>query len=175
MPPKCEGTVFDRMDVVNKNIDSRAGVLDTVTFSKFKVYRGVGVGGGSLVDGGMAVTPRCSFPPPVDLIGTSRRYQYSRRESVDRAPRSATAAELSHGKQSLDQTSEGAVTAERTASSARSGPNQPIRAGGSVTLDLRYTLAFAIREQYTLFVEATVDGCVDGGRDEKVGTGQSVR
>ena len=135
MPPKADGTVFDRMDaatgrstwfgtrtdapfarffgmdVVNKDIDSRAGVLDTVRFDDFKVYRGVGVGGGSIVNGGMAVTPRRSFlgqvmpslelgemygtyfpratealgvtAPPVDVIGTSPWYQYTRRSAAD--------------------------------------------------------------------------------------------
>lgn len=45
------------LDVVNRPIDSYAGVLDRVNFADFSVYVGRGVGGGSLVNGGMAVTP----------------------------------------------------------------------------------------------------------------------
>ncbi|WP_026211868.1 GMC oxidoreductase [Longispora albida] len=45
------------LDVINKNITPYAGVLDRVQFADMGVYVGRGVGGGSLVNGGMAVTP----------------------------------------------------------------------------------------------------------------------
>lgn len=53
---------------------------------------------------------------------------------------------------------------------------QPIAAGGSVELELRYTAPFAIREQYTLLVEATVAGAalLEQGADAKVGTGTRI-
>jgi cholesterol oxidase len=46
---------------VNKTIPSYAGVLDSEKFAATRVYQGRGVGGGSLVNGGMAVTPRRSY------------------------------------------------------------------------------------------------------------------
>lgn len=48
-------------DLINKPVNSRAGVLGIEYFDTMKVYLGKGVGGGSLVNGGMAVTPRRSF------------------------------------------------------------------------------------------------------------------
>jgi len=45
----------------NKTIASSAGVLDSEKFAATRVYQGRGVGGGSLVNGGMAVTPRRSY------------------------------------------------------------------------------------------------------------------
>ncbi|TWV53546.1 GMC family oxidoreductase [Streptomyces misionensis] len=49
------------LDLVNRDIDPYAGVLDRVDFDQMSVYVGRGVGGGSLVNGGMAVTPRRSY------------------------------------------------------------------------------------------------------------------
>ncbi|MEU9247075.1 GMC oxidoreductase [Streptomyces shenzhenensis] len=49
------------LDVVNKNITPYAGVLDRVHYDNMSVYVGRGVGGGSLVNGGMAVTPLQSY------------------------------------------------------------------------------------------------------------------
>ncbi|MFG2952543.1 GMC oxidoreductase [Streptomyces sp. NPDC048291] len=49
------------LDVVNKDIASYPGVLDRVHYDNMSVYVGRGVGGGSLVNGGMAVTPRQSY------------------------------------------------------------------------------------------------------------------
>ncbi|GHF30587.1 cholesterol oxidase [Streptomyces mashuensis] len=49
------------LDVVNKNITPYTGVLDRVNLGQMSVYVGRGVGGGSLVNGGMAVTPRRSY------------------------------------------------------------------------------------------------------------------
>ncbi|MQY08420.1 GMC oxidoreductase [Actinomadura macrotermitis] len=46
---------------VNKSIASYAGVLDSEAFAATRVYQGRGVGGGSLVNGGMAVTPKRSY------------------------------------------------------------------------------------------------------------------
>ncbi|MQA09214.1 MAG: GMC family oxidoreductase [Pseudonocardiaceae bacterium] len=49
------------LDVVNRNIERYPGVLDRVDFGEMSVYVGRGVGGGSLVNGGMAVTPRRDY------------------------------------------------------------------------------------------------------------------
>ncbi|MET9914032.1 GMC oxidoreductase [Streptomyces sp. NPDC006476] len=49
------------LDVVNKDITPYPGVLDRVHFDNMSVYVGRGVGGGSLVNGGMAVTPLQSY------------------------------------------------------------------------------------------------------------------
>ncbi|MET9071097.1 GMC oxidoreductase [Streptomyces sp. NPDC004232] len=49
------------LDVVNKDISSYPGVLDRVHYDHMSVYVGRGVGGGSLVNGGMAVTPVKSY------------------------------------------------------------------------------------------------------------------
>jgi cholesterol oxidase len=45
------------LDVVNRDISPYPGVLDRVHYDAMSVYVGRGVGGGSLVNGGMAVTP----------------------------------------------------------------------------------------------------------------------
>lgn len=94
------------MDLVNQNTDKGAGVLGIEYFDQIKVYVGRGVGGGSLVNGGMAVTPRKSFfqqvlpqldademfnvyfpranselgvtPPASDVIMNTQWYQYMR-------------------------------------------------------------------------------------------------
>ncbi|MFI9509839.1 GMC oxidoreductase [Nocardia sp. NPDC052566] len=54
----------------NKDIQKYTGVLDSEQFSGIKIYQGRGVGGGSLVNGGMAVTPKpenfASILPTVD-------------------------------------------------------------------------------------------------------------
>ena len=49
------------LDVVNRDIDRYAGALDRMDFDQMSVYVGRGVGGGSLVNGGMAVTPQRSY------------------------------------------------------------------------------------------------------------------
>ncbi|MFJ9624123.1 GMC oxidoreductase [Streptomyces sp. NPDC101181] len=43
---------------IDKNVNRYTGILDAEEFSGITVYQGRGVGGGSLVNGGMAVTPR---------------------------------------------------------------------------------------------------------------------
>lgn len=45
---------------IDKKVERYVGVLDAEKFSGVKVYQGRGVGGGSLVNGGMAVTPKRS-------------------------------------------------------------------------------------------------------------------
>ncbi|WP_330350053.1 GMC oxidoreductase [Streptomyces sp. NBC_00582] len=59
------------LDVVNKDISPYPGVLDRVHFDNMSVFVGRGVGGGSLVNGSMAVTPLQSYFaeqfPTVDL------------------------------------------------------------------------------------------------------------
>ena len=49
------------LDVINKDIDLHTGVLDRVSYGDMSIYVGRGVGGGSLVNGGMAVTPLRSY------------------------------------------------------------------------------------------------------------------
>jgi hypothetical protein len=49
------------LDVVNKDITPYAGVLDRMRFGDFSVFVGRGVGGGSLVNGGMAVVPKRDY------------------------------------------------------------------------------------------------------------------
>jgi len=48
---------FLGLDVINRKIPRYAGVLDRVNYDEMSVYAGRGVGGGSLVNGAMAVTP----------------------------------------------------------------------------------------------------------------------
>lgn len=49
------------LDLVNRDISPYPGVLDRVRFADMSVYVGRGVGGGSLVNGSMAVTPLKSY------------------------------------------------------------------------------------------------------------------
>lgn len=49
------------LDLVNKDISRYPGVLDRVHFDAMSVFVGRGVGGGSLVNGSMAVTPLPSY------------------------------------------------------------------------------------------------------------------
>jgi cholesterol oxidase len=53
--------MFLWLDVINKDIEPYAGVLDRVQYPDMGVYVGRGVGGGSLVNGGMAVVPRREY------------------------------------------------------------------------------------------------------------------
>ena len=52
---------FLGLDVINRKIPRYAGVLDRVNYDEMSVYVGRGVGGGSLVNGAMAVTPPRSY------------------------------------------------------------------------------------------------------------------
>lgn len=137
MPKKSNGYTFDKMtsptersmwfesrtdmplskigglDFVNRSISPGAGVLGVERFANMKVYVGKGVGGGSLANGGMAVTPIRSyfeqvlpqvdseemyntyFPrantnlgvsaPPADIVGTSKWYQFARLSAAQAA------------------------------------------------------------------------------------------
>ncbi|MGK5641570.1 GMC oxidoreductase [Streptomyces sp. URMC 126] len=49
------------LGVVDRRVEPYAGVLDRVDFGSMAVYAGRGVGGGSLVNGGMAVVPRRAY------------------------------------------------------------------------------------------------------------------
>ncbi|GAB3277546.1 GMC oxidoreductase [Parasphingorhabdus pacifica] len=49
------------LDLANRDIEPYAGVLDRVHHGDMSVYLGRGVGGGSLVNGGMAVTPKRDY------------------------------------------------------------------------------------------------------------------
>ncbi|GHG49662.1 cholesterol oxidase [Streptomyces griseocarneus] len=66
------------LDVVNRDITPYAGVLDRVNFDQMSVYVGRGVGGGSLVNGGMAVVPKRAYfeevLPQVDAAEMYDRY-----------------------------------------------------------------------------------------------------
>jgi cholesterol oxidase len=48
------------LDVINRKINREAGVLDRINYANISVYAGRGVGGGSLVNGSMAVTPNAT-------------------------------------------------------------------------------------------------------------------
>jgi cholesterol oxidase len=65
------------LDIVNRDIESYAGVLDRVNFGQMSVYVGRGVGGGSLVNGGMAVTPSRAYFQEV-LPGVDADEMYTR-------------------------------------------------------------------------------------------------
>lgn len=63
------------LDVVNKDISAYPGVLDRVRFADMSVFVGRGVGGGSLVNGGMAVTPLQSyFAEQFPTVDTTEMY-----------------------------------------------------------------------------------------------------
>ncbi|MEU3300598.1 GMC oxidoreductase [Streptomyces sp. NPDC006678] len=63
------------LDVVNKDISPYPGVLDRVRFANMSVYVGRGVGGGSLVNGGMAVTPeRAYFTEVLPTVDATAMY-----------------------------------------------------------------------------------------------------
>ncbi|SDE04629.1 GMC oxidoreductase [Glycomyces harbinensis] len=66
------------LDVVNRDIEPYPGVLDRVDHGDMAVYVGRGVGGGSLVNGGMAVVPRRDYfgrvLPQVDADAMYDRY-----------------------------------------------------------------------------------------------------
>lgn len=63
------------LDVVNKNISSYPGVLDRVRHADMSVFVGRGVGGGSLVNGGMAVTPpRAYFSEVLPQVDAAQMY-----------------------------------------------------------------------------------------------------
>ncbi|MFB6572028.1 GMC family oxidoreductase N-terminal domain-containing protein, partial [Streptomyces noursei] len=66
------------LDVINRDIEPYAGVLDRVHFDQMSVYVGRGVGGGSLVNGGMAVVPKRAYfeevLPQVDAAQMYERY-----------------------------------------------------------------------------------------------------
>jgi cholesterol oxidase len=52
---------FLYLNVINQKITPEAGVLDRINFGGMSVYAGRGVGGGSLVNGSMAVTPKRNY------------------------------------------------------------------------------------------------------------------
>ncbi|WP_149822869.1 GMC oxidoreductase [Streptomyces tailanensis] len=63
------------LDVVNKDISPYPGVLDRVRYANMSVYVGRGVGGGSLVNGSMAVTPlRSYFAEQFPTVDTAEMY-----------------------------------------------------------------------------------------------------
>lgn len=69
-------SAFLGLNVVNRDIDRYAGVLDRVNYPGISVYVGRGVGGGSLVNGSMAVTPKRSyFEEILPQVDASDMYQ----------------------------------------------------------------------------------------------------
>ncbi|WP_324783882.1 GMC oxidoreductase [Streptomyces sp. H51] len=63
------------LDVVDRDISRYPGVLDRVHFENMSVYVGRGVGGGSLVNGGMAVTPpRAYFTEQFPTVDAAEMY-----------------------------------------------------------------------------------------------------
>ncbi len=63
------------LDVVNRDITPYPGVLDRVRFSDMSVFVGRGVGGGSLVNGSMAVTPlRSWFAEQFPTVDSAEMY-----------------------------------------------------------------------------------------------------
>lgn len=63
------------LDVINRDIEPYAGVLDRVEYSDMSVYVGRGVGGGSLVNGGMAVRPsRAYFEEVLPQVDSGEMY-----------------------------------------------------------------------------------------------------
>ncbi|MFF2812184.1 GMC oxidoreductase [Streptomyces sp. NPDC058000] len=64
------------LDVINRDITPYAGVLDKVHFDQMSVYVGRGVGGGSLVNGGMAVVPkRTYFEEVLPQVDAAKMYE----------------------------------------------------------------------------------------------------
>jgi len=69
-------STFLWLDVVNRDIAKHAGVLDRVNFGDMSVYVGRGVGGGSLVNGGMAVVPvRSYFEEVLPQVNADEMYR----------------------------------------------------------------------------------------------------
>ncbi|MFE7763957.1 GMC oxidoreductase [Streptomyces sp. NPDC057438] len=63
------------LDVVNQDISRYPGVLDRVRHANMSVFLGRGVGGGSLVNGSMAVTPlRSYFAEQFPTVDTAEMY-----------------------------------------------------------------------------------------------------
>ncbi|MGW0839265.1 GMC oxidoreductase [Streptomyces sp. NPDC002787] len=63
------------LDVVNRDISPYPGVLDRVRYANMSVFLGRGVGGGSLVNGSMAVTPLQSyFAEQFPTVDTAEMY-----------------------------------------------------------------------------------------------------
>ncbi|MER6912991.1 GMC oxidoreductase [Streptomyces sp. NPDC000594] len=68
-------STFLWLDVVNRNINPYPGVLDRIDYGAMSVYLGRGVGGGSLVNGGMAVTPpRDDFAAALPQVDAAAMY-----------------------------------------------------------------------------------------------------
>ncbi|MFW7382152.1 MAG: GMC oxidoreductase [Oligoflexus sp.] len=68
---------FMWMNLINRNIKPYAGVLDRVNFDNMSIYLGRGVGGGSIVNGGMAVTPwRETFEEVFPWMDSDSMYQH---------------------------------------------------------------------------------------------------
>ena len=60
---------------IDKDVPRRTGILDAEEFAGITVYQGRGVGGGSLVNGGMAVTPeRSRFSGVLPSVNANEMY-----------------------------------------------------------------------------------------------------
>lgn len=68
-------STFLWLNIVNRNIERHAGILDLVDFGDIAVYAGRGVGGGSLVNGTIAVVPpRKYFNEAFPLVDADEMY-----------------------------------------------------------------------------------------------------
>ena len=66
---------FLGLDIINRKIPRYAGVLDRINYDEMSIYVGRGVGGGSLVNGGMAVTPvRSYFEQMLPQVNAAEMY-----------------------------------------------------------------------------------------------------
>ncbi|MFI1846691.1 GMC oxidoreductase [Streptomyces microflavus] len=70
---------------IDKNVNRYTGILDAEEFAGITVYQGRGVGGGSLVNGGMAVTPkRENFAAILPSVNAAEMYStYYPRANAD--------------------------------------------------------------------------------------------
>lgn len=106
------------LDVVNQDISPYPGVLDRVRYANMSVFLGRGVGGGSLVNGSMAVTPSSRTSPSSSRPSTPPRCT----PRTSRAPAPCSA--------STPSTPRGSSPRSGTASAGSPGPTPRRRACG---------------------------------------------
>lgn len=123
------------LDVVNRRITPHAGVLDRVHFGDTSVFLGRGVGGGSLVNGGMSVTPRRSYFEEV-------------LPQVDAAAMYATYFPRANATLRTNTISDRFMRESHCYAYARTGRRQAEQAGfRTITVPQAYDMAYMEREQ----------------------------